>query len=379
MRASPPKQRKHLEVYSALRRDIESGHWKEGEQLPSEAELVRSFGVSRITVTRAVNDLYRAGLVERIAGSGTFVTRAGPGERQSFGLLIPDLRETEIFEPICRGLMASPLAREHALVWGSAAAKDASKEERAWSLCRQYIARGVSGVFFAPLELTPAKDEANRRILRALDAERIPVVLLDRAAAPYPQSSEYDLVGIDNRRAGYMVTEHLLSQGCRRISFLAVPNAATTVDEREAGYREALFAANAHYNRYLGVRIDPDDTAAVERWVTEQRPDGIVCANDRTAGRLMQALRVLRYHVPEDIRLVGIDDVEYAHLLPVPLTTLRQPTLEMGDAALAAMLERIARPGLPPREIRLPCKLILRESSGAVTEAAPPCVGASSV
>jgi DNA-binding LacI/PurR family transcriptional regulator len=169
-----------------------------------------------------------------------------------------------------------------------------------------------------------------------------------------------------------MVTEHLLSQGCRRISFLAVPNAAPTVDEREAGYREALFAANGHHERHFGVRMDPDDIAGIERWVKEKRPDGIVCANDRTAGRLMQVLRVLRYHVPKDIRLIGIDDVEYAHLLPVPLTTLRQPTLEMGDAALAAMLERIARPGLPAREIRLPCKLILRESSGALAEAGPP-------
>jgi GntR family transcriptional regulator of arabinose operon len=69
--------------------------------------------------------------------------------------------------------------------------------------------------------------------------------------------------------------------------------------------------------------------------------------------------------VPDDVRVVGIDDLEYAKLLPVPLTTLRQPTRQIGDAALATMLERIARPTLPTRDILLNCELIVRESCGA--------------
>jgi len=105
---------KYSQVYSALRRDIESGRWREGMKLPSEAELVRQFAVSRITVTRAVKELQAAGLVQRIAGSGTFVKRSRTTSGRSFGLLIPDLGETEIFEPICQGMMASPLARDHA-------------------------------------------------------------------------------------------------------------------------------------------------------------------------------------------------------------------------------------------------------------------------
>jgi len=167
--SAPPK---YLRVYAALRRDIESGRWKEGDQLPSELELVRTFSVSRITVTRAVRDLYQAGLVERVAGSGTFVRQRRTAAARSFGLLIPDLGETEIFEPICRGMMASPLARDCALLWGGAAIEGSSKEARAWGLCRQYIARAVAGVFFAPLELTAAKDAVNARILHALDEAR---------------------------------------------------------------------------------------------------------------------------------------------------------------------------------------------------------------
>ena len=356
---------KHRQVYGELEKGIRSGRWKRGERLPSEADLVRQFGASRITVGRAVRDLQLAGLVERRAGSGTFVKAARAAGGLSFGLLIPDLGETEIFEPICQGMMSSPLAREHALVWGSfTGAAAASKEERAWELCRHYVDRRVSGVFFAPLELTPAKDETNERIARALDEAHIPVVLLDRTVVPYPGRGHHDLVGIDNRRAGYVVTEHLLRVGARRVAFVGVGNAAATVDARESGYREALHASGVPYDRALVHRLDPADATAVGAAMEQGRPDGVVCANDRTAARLMRTLLQLGYGVPRDVRLVGIDDVDYATLLPVPLTTLRQPTRQIGVAALAAMLDRVSGSDLPTRDILLHGTLVGRASSG---------------
>ena len=362
---------KYQQVYAALRREIQSGRLKKGDRLPSEADLGRTFGASRITVGRAVRDLQAAGLVERRAGSGTYVRSPQIARALSFGLLIPDLGETEIFEPICQGMMASPLAREHALVWGSPNGAGDSREDRAWQLCRQYIDRGVSGVFFAPLELSAAKDDVNQRIARALDESRIPVVLLDRTVVPYPGRGHHDLVGIDNRRAGYVITEHLLRLGSRRIAFVGLPNAAATVDAREAGYREALYTWNAPVERPLVHRVDPADHAAVRQFMQEQRPEAFVCANDRTAARLIPALLRLGHTVPGDVRVVGIDDLEYAKLLPVPLTTLRQPTRQIGDAALAAMLERVARTHLPTRDILLNCELIVRESCGASASPKP--------
>ena len=361
---------KHRQVYQALSREIQSGRLKRGDRLPSEAELVRTFGASRITVGRAVRDLQSQGLVERRAGSGTYVTGRAAGAL-SFGLLIPDLGETDIFEPVCQGMMASPLARNHALLWGSVSGEGISKEDRAWQLCRQYIERRVAGVFFAPLEFTAPDDDINHRIAQALDEARIPIVLLDRDVTPYPRRGHHDLVGIDNRRAGFIITEHVLSalrmvpSGSRRVAFVAQPNAAATVDAREAGYREALHAADVPTDRALIRRLDPSDAESVRELMESVRPDAIVCANDRTAGRLMQTLIKLGYAVPKDVRLVGIDDVEFAALLPVPLTTLRQPSRQIGDAALGAMLERVSRRGLVARDILLDVELIVRESCGA--------------
>lgn len=362
---------KHSRIYDALSRDIRHGRWQAGDRMPSEAELVDHFGVSRITVSRAMRDLQTAGLVERRRGSGTYLKRAGGGDSRSFGLLIPDLGETEIFEPICQGMMASPLASQHVLLWGNSCTAAQSKEGSsakgacAWRLCRQFIERKVSGVFFAPLEQLPDKDELNRKIGHALDQAGIPVLLLDRPLLPFPAASRHDLVGIDNRRAGYVITEHLLRLGCRCIRFVGMPGSASTVDDREAGFREALHMSGAPTARSFAERFDPSDLDRVGNMMTTDRPDGIVCANDRTAGALMHSLRRLDYRIPGDVRLVGIDDVEYASLLPVPLTTLRQPTRRIGEVALAMLLERMEQPDLPPRDTRLQCDLVIRESCGA--------------
>ena len=360
-----PRTPKYQQVYAALWREIQAGGLADGARLPSEAELERRFGASRITVGRAVRDLQQAGLVERRPGSGTYVRRTRAPAALSFGLLIPDLGETEIFEPICQGMMASPLARAHALVWGSHSGPGTTKAERAWQLCRHYIERGVAGVFFAPLETAPEDGDVNERIAAALDEARIPIVLLDRPVCQYPRRGRHDLVGIDNRRAGHTVTEHLLRLGARRVAFVGYPYAAPTVAAREAGYREALYAWNAPVERALVQRIDPEEDAAVRGMMTTQKPEAVVCANDRTAARLMRTLLRLGYRIPADVRLAGIDDVEYASLLPVPLTTLRQPTRQIGDAAITAMLERVARRDLLPRDVLLDAEIIVRESCGA--------------
>ena len=356
---------KYRQVFEALQRDIVAGRLTAGMRLPSEAALERQFGASRITVGRAVRDLQLAGMVERRAGSGSYVKARPAVDARLFGLLIPDLGETEVFEPICQGMMASPHARQHALIWGSLLDDGASKEDRAHALCRQYIERGVSGVFFAPLELRSGQDAVNREIAQALDAAGIPVVLLDRPVVPYPGRGAHDLIGIDNRRAGYTIADHLLRLGARRVAFISVEHAAATVSAREAGYREALYAAAAPVARELVHRLDPTDPSAVRGMMATASPDAIVCANDWTAARLMHTLLGLGYAVPRDVRLAGIDDMDYASLLPVPLTTLRQPTRDIGAAAFAAMIDRVNRPDTPVRDIFLQTELIVRRSCGA--------------
>ena len=357
---------KYQQILDLLLRDILAGKYKSGQRFPSEAALVRQFGTSRITVGRAVRELRDRGLVERIAGSGTFMrTRSTAKSAALFGLLIPDLGETEIFEPICSGIASAPRTGSHALLWGTTEPTLDSKEAQALQLCHQFIERRVAGVFFAPVELTPAKDETNLAIVQALEQARIPIVLLDRCFLPFPQRSQHDLVAIDHRRAGYLITEHLLRLGCRRIAFVGYSNGAASVEARIAGFREALLSFGAPLEAGSVRCLDSTEPAELEQLLQRQHPEAFVCVNDRTAGRLMKAALDLRYRIPEDLRIVGIDDVEYAKLLPVPLTTVHQPCRELGQAAMAAMLDRVRQPHMTTRDILLDCHLVVRSSCGA--------------
>ncbi len=355
---------KYREILEKVQEDIQSGRYSPGQRLPSETELVRRYGASRMTVFRAMHELQTMGIVVRRVGSGTFVAQNSNSKSHVFGLLIPELGQTEIFEVICKGMMESQEAARHSLLWGNSASRENEKEEVAEQLCHHFISQKVSGVFFAPVEFSTGRFQANHRIVEAFDKAGIPVVLLDRCIEPYPRRSKYDLVGIDNRRTGYLATEHLIQAGAKHIAFLARPNSAPTVDARIAGYREALLAVSKDGFRDSVHFGDPSDQKFVKAIFRKDRPDAFLCANDFTAGKFMHTLISIGQRIPEDVRIVGIDDVKYANLLPVPLTTQRQPCRDIGRIALAVMLDRISNPDLPPRDVLLGCELIVRQSCG---------------
>jgi GntR family transcriptional regulator of arabinose operon len=361
-RARPPKA-KYQRIFEQLSRDLMSGRYRPGQKFPSEAALVRRFEASRITVGHALRELQQRGFVDRIAGSGTYV-RSLVHRREGllFGLIIPNLGETEIFEPICHGIAGSPDASGHALLWPHVDPKLPGKEEQALQLCQQCIAHKVSGVFFAPLELSERSGEVNRRILKLLREASIPLVFLDRRPEESTIEERCDLAGIDNQRAGYLATHHLLQLGSRRIGFFAYKYQASTVRARIAGYKEALAAHSGSKSEVRIVYGSPNRRLDLP---AAQNCDAFVCANDRIAGHLMHALLSQRTRIPESIRLVGIDDVNYAGLLPVPLTTVHQPCHEIGEAALRLMLERIERPKMAARDVLLDASLVIRQSCGA--------------
>jgi DNA-binding LacI/PurR family transcriptional regulator len=346
-------------IMIALQEEIRNGKFKPGDKLPSEAALVKRFRTSRITVGRALRELQTKGSIERRAGSGSYVSERDPASLPlSFGLLIPDLGETEIFDAICRNIANASEAADHVLIWGHEDEREISKEARCWSLCQQFIARKASGVFFAPLEFETGASKANIRILRALHDAGIPVVLLDRQAVPSPTHLRADLVGLNNPHAGYLATEHLIECGARRIGFIGYQAAESTLKARMTGYRDAL---RAHGLPELP--LEPNEAAA--RF--DEEADAFVCVNDKVAAAVMRAFLSRGVRIPEQLQLVGIDDVPYAQMLPVPLTTVQQPLREIGHAALRAMLDRVREPTLPPREILLSGELVIRQSSRTQT------------
>jgi GntR family transcriptional regulator of arabinose operon len=358
----------HRVIYDTLLAEIHQGEYRSGDRLPSEVELCKRFQSSRITVAKAINSLQHEGLVVRRPGSGSYVQLAAPVTSYQFGLLIPELGRTEIFEPICQGIMQSPQAKSHSLIWGHASRKSGTKEESALSLCRQFIAQKVSGVFFAPLEFVDDEDSINHQLVAELRQARIPIVLLDRCYDKYPMRSNLDRVGIDNHRASFVVTQHLWNQGARRIVFVARGRSASTMVDRVSGYQFALGECGSQ----LPARAlfgDVEDLEFVRNLVEQEQPDGVVCGNDLTAAHLMRALIGLGVRVPEQIRLVSFDDVNYAKFLPVPLTTIHQNCPQLGESAMELMLDRMRHPHRPGVDLLVPFELVVRESCGPAREA----------
>jgi DNA-binding LacI/PurR family transcriptional regulator len=367
--ASGPK---HRLIYGQLRAEIIAGKYGRSGRLPSESQLGERFNVSRPTAARALRDLQEQGLVERLVGSGSYVRNLpaalpAVGDRQ-IGLLIPGLGTLEFFEVICGELARMARVHDFNLLWGGSGhaewPSDASVDG-ADELCDQFIERRVSGVFFSPVRNANPKKAAGLRLAERLRQAGIAVVLLDRDVTPFHERSDFDLVGVDNFAGGYLLAQHLYKLGCRRMAFVARPFYAPTVGLRIAGAQVALLEQGQRVAQDF-VRVgEPDDPKFVRSLTAKRGIDSLICANDQVAAVLMRSLDEAGVRVPHDVRVVGFDDVRYAMLLSVPLTTMHQPRRDIGVIAFRTMLDRIADPSLPARSIVLPPRLVVRESCGA--------------
>lgn len=356
---------KRRQIVDAVSDRIRSGELRPGDRVPSDVQLVQEFGVSRPTVAKALQELQAAGLVKRRVGAGTFVLRNDLQELRNFGLLIPGLGSTEIFGPICAQMAIAAQEQKCSILWGAGEKHSDSNNQadRAIELCDHFVRSEVAGVFFAPIEHVSGQEAINEKIVATFSKAKIPVVLLDRDYVAYPERSDLDFVGIDNRRVGYMITHHLFQQGCKRVLFLARQGSASTIDARIAGFMEAVVNDSGEFNSKLVHRCDPRDLKQIAKVIKQIKPNGIVCGNDVTAGELMHSLDQLEIEVPEEVRVAGVDDVRYAELLRVPLTTMHQPCAAIGEAAFAAMLDRVDNPSAATRDVLLSCELVVRAST----------------
>ncbi len=352
------RQPKHRAILETLQHEIIAGDFVSG-RLPSEAALCARFAASRPTVARALDGLREHGLIERRAGAGTFLRRLEALHGGFFGLIGAGLGHTEVLGPIGAEIARASLPLRYRLILG----ESGTGERHAQKLCREFQARGVAGVFLAPLELAERREAVNRRMVGAFRAAGIPVVLIDRDLLEFPERSDLDLVAVDDVRAGFRLASHLLRRGCRSLAFVARPQWPSTTDLRLIGCREAAIRAGVPLLARAGDPADPAFIAALRR---DCRCDGVICSNDQTAALLV---RVLGRAVPTDILVGGFDDVRLAVPSPIPLTTMRIPFMEIGAMAVRTMLMRIREPDLPPRQILLDAQLVVRRSSGVRTAA----------
>jgi LacI family transcriptional regulator len=349
---------KYAAIFQKLHEAIQRGAYRPGDRLPSEVALGRRFRASRPTVAHALRELQKLNLVERHAGAGSFVRRTDPPCAGVLGLIADGLLATEILTPITVEIARAAQASGWSLLMGGPVA-DRSPED----IASEWKDRGVAGVFFAPIEHHAVRASVNRAVVDRLEHQGIAVVLLDRDTGEFPERSACDLVAIDDFFAGYELGVHLLGKGRSRLGFLARPEYPSTTDLRLEGVRAAAARVpDARVDLFVGL---PQEAAFVRTLLGRHRCDTFVCANDSTAAQLMQTLQALGERIPEDAMIAGFDDVRYARLLTPPLTTMRQPCLELGVTAVETMLSRLRHRHAPARRILLRAQLVERTSTFA--------------
>lgn len=348
------------DLMAAIRDQIRSQVLPPGSRLPSIIALSDQHGVSTITVRIALRRLCEEGLLTSRPGSGFYVTapqKPAARRHRSIGCLVGSLN-SQLFAQVIAGAEEVATANGVRLVLAHSdyqPAREAAALER--------FAGEVLGVIAMPLP-----GGANAGAYATLVAGGTPLVLVDSSvdgvAAP--------LVASDNVVGGRLATRHLVELG--RWPVLAVGGERhQSFSERLDGYRLELEAGRGFDPRLALLPEVANEHAGAEAVGRAAAAGlltpgaGIFCLNDRIARGAMRALAARGLAVPDDVAVVGFDDIEAAHLDP-PLTSLRQDARGLGRTAAEELLRRM-RPGraadapLP----RLPPELVVRESSAAVT------------
>ena len=296
--------------------------------------------VSEAVATRVHDAIRELGYVRNDAAR-----QLRAGRSSSVGLVVLDARNP-FFTDVARG--AEDAAAEHGVAVLRGDSDEKPEREAAYlDLFEEQRVRDI------------------RERLQRMRALGTPVVLVDRMAEDASLSS----VSVDDVAGGRTAVAHLLEAGRRRIAVVGGPLGLRQVADRLAGAQHAVAAVpdaqlevlegsalSVSEGRRMGEQLVARDPA--------ERPDAVFTANDLLAVGLLQAL-VMRggVRVPDDIALIGFDDIDFASATIVPLSSLRQPSRLIGQTALGILLEEADDPTLAPRQVVVQPELVIRESS----------------
>ncbi len=374
-RAATSTKRANNTVANLLRDRIRSGHYQAGDWLPTERHLAEDLSVDRRVVRTAINDLVSDGLVHRRPHCRPIVGRvssaAAPGAE-------PPTSSYSDFVALIMwpggGVLEHATTSQQRIFWGinqalAEAGRHAvflriaeigNEEEtaaREAAQLRYAVERGFGGIIFYPYAY-----RRNQALVKDV-SRKIPLVTIDRQIV----GLETDFSGVDNRRATFEATLHLAAQGHRRIAYATKWEQIRPVQERVQGYMDAVREAGLPE---LVLAIPSSSapwtvTDAIFRLPAGERPTAAVVFNDYAAVNLMERLQNLGLTVPEDVALIGFDDIIPALPNGVGLTTIAQPYEEIGKAAVDLLLRRMKDSSAPITTVELPTRLVVRQSSAA--------------
>lgn len=329
-------------------------------------DVAREAGVSYTTVSRVVNNKehVRPETRERVLMAMTRLgyvvdqrARSLAGwHSQVIGLLVHDLGTSYIGE-IIRGIEAELAPAQYDLLLYTTHRRK-TKE----SVYVTTLTRGMADGLLIVLPRDPGA------YMETLRSSNFPYVLIDHRGT----GEETSAVTAANWQGGYTATEYLIKLGHRRIGHITGALDQGCARDRLEGYKAALADHGIAFDPGLvqeGDFFQPAGYAGARALLNlSDPPTAIFAANDVMAFGAMEAIRECNLRIPEDISVMGFDDIPEAARVHPPLTTVQQPLQEMGRLATHMLLERIKDPELAPRRIELPTRLIVRQSCQSLVE-----------
>ena len=341
-----------------MAREAGTGRRVQNQKLATIEDVAAIAGVSIATVSRAINeptkvaDATRRRVNEAIARTG-YTTNAMARSlrmRRSNMILIlaPDVGDPN-FSNILVGLETEASKRGYGVLIGNTQ----NDPERESDYLRFFSSNQADGLILLTGHLPYGME----------DDSRLPPMVAVHEPVP---GSDVPFVGVDNFEGARIAAEHLISQGHRRIAFIGRAPSRASNSLREQGYRAALSGA--------GIAIDPllildgDGTtesgrqAAEHMFVRDVLPTAFLCVNDATALGVIIALNARRYDLPRQFSIMGFDDISFASFVTPSLTTMKQPRLRIGEAAMDVLLSLLEGKRPDRNQVLLRSELIVRNS-----------------
>ncbi len=355
----------HIQLLDELRHKIMTGELQPHNQLPGEWELVQTLNISRATIQRSWQSAQDEGLIYRIAGKGTFVAEPveAPSERNIVGFIIPEYRGT--FAMNLLGGAEQILRKANYNVHFASTDRNIAEENRLLTELKDDNACGVI--------LVPVRGSIQNRMLTSGEIN-MPLVLMDRPL----NGVVLPCVSSNNYAGGLQAMKHLLDLGHKNILFVARPHMDLwSVSERYRAYQDALRLSGeeprppfligadtemSSYEAYLS-HDDSEVQPLIEKLQAKTRPTAIFAVNDWMALKVQRAIELAGLNNPDDISVIGFDNLDIAQFQSPPLTTIAQDASLMGAEAARRLITLME--GETTREIvtLLPTKLYEREST----------------
>jgi LacI family transcriptional regulator len=351
----------YLQIIEDIRNQIKTGALAVDEQIGSQNELAVKYNVSLITVKKALSELIKEGVLYSRVGKGTYVSKPGYGghqtESRTIGLVLQDLK-SPFFSLIAQEAENTAFNRGYSILFTNSSGQ-LSKEE---SQIAHFREMGVSGVIIASMTHEYSANET----IRKLHVDGFPYVMVS-----YIEDPDIYFVGTDHEYGGYLATSHLIDEGFGRIGCINGEAGNMVGELRYNGFLRAMKESGREVNKGYVFRLPHggewyDFTSGYEIGrkfcALGDRPDGMFIYNDLSALGFQRAVLEHGLRIPEDVAIVGFDDIDRASYARVPLTTVKQPTREIGNLAVEIVLKRSTNQQTSIKTILSP-ELVVRSST----------------